>query len=690
MMNNDSETKQNKKIVKKRKIVFLGIILLAVVSIPLIFRTIYVSSQYIDPQDKYRPIAEDANIVEHELIVKFKKEYSPTYLKDKVQEREELQKTQTGRLQILAQNAEYTAKGLDEPEKRLVDLEEKLRKIGITSYTSLVKSEEEEFETKFILKLNEQIDENEVAKQLSQFTETEYIDPNLIFQVFLKPNDEHYSKQWGYQNIEAEDAWETTTGSNSVRVAVVDTGIDATHPDLPTVQGVSNDPHGHGTHVAGTIAARSNNSTGVSGVNWNISLLGYNALGANGSGSLGDISNKITTAVNNGAKVINLSLGYQRKDPGTGQVIHAPAACPYTAQSDIDNAFSKGVTVVVAAGNDNLSASDSPFANCDKTITVGSIDQNNSKSSFSNFGPDVDIAAPGGNVLSTRSKDCTQSTMCPPTKIVDQNYLYASGTSMAAPHVAGVAALLLSIDSSLSPTRVKECILEGASSGPSSLGGKKLNARGALVACFGDDISQAPDSSPSPEPDITQPPNSNESLSPIDPNGYYIVGASYHDRNDNGIKEDGEESVPNVSVLLTGALDKTTTTDSNGKYLIDSLSAGRFSITYTLGSELSPWRHNVLLSLREKNIKVNLPIPSYMLENYEPPETNPTESPEEDEDTTEGDSGTGLPDIVPSGSPTPTPIQLYNCREVTEERIENNKTIQFSYLECDPAGILEQ
>lgn len=285
-----------------------------------------------------------------------------------------------------------------------------------------------------------------VVEALSHNPNVEYAEPNGIATITLDPNDPYDNtscyntsggtcvKQWGWGKIQAYNAWGVTTGSTSVKVAVVDTGIDNAHPDLPAVvaqkdfvNGDNNaeDDNGHGTHVAGTIGARTNNSVGVAGMNWSVSLLAAKVLNASGSGSYTAISNGITWAADNGAKVINLSLGGSL--PST------------TLQQAVDYAWSKGVVVVAAAGNSGRSSKSYPAAYTN-AIAVAATDENDAKASFSNYGSNwVDVAAPGVRILST----------LPDTTVYlnsqygyYKNYDALNGTSMATPHVAGLAALV--------------------------------------------------------------------------------------------------------------------------------------------------------------------------------------------------------------------------------------------------------
>ena len=235
------------------------------------------------------------------------------------------------------------------------------------------------------------------------------------------PNDPYLSQQWGMATVQAPRAWAVTTGSSTVPIAILDTGINQNHPDLSSKIGSQanftdsvtlDDIYGHGTHVAGIAAAITNNGIGVAGLGYNSSIMNGKVLDDTGSGYYSWIANGITWATDNGAKVINMSLG------GT--------AADSTLASAVDYAWSKGVVVVAAAGNNGNSLPFYPAA-YDNCIAVGATDRKDAKASFSNYGSWVDVAAPGVDIYSTYNTG---------------GYISMSGTSMASPHVAGLAALV--------------------------------------------------------------------------------------------------------------------------------------------------------------------------------------------------------------------------------------------------------
>ena len=259
---------------------------------------------------------------------------------------------------------------------------------------------------------------------------TEFIEPNYIYQAFEAPNDPDYDKQWNLRSINVESAWDETKGSG-ITVAVIDTGISEV-PDLKATKFVkgydfvndridASDDAGHGTHVAGTIAQSTNNNYGVAGIAYEASLMPLKVLGASGGGTVADIAEAIRYAADNGADVINMSLG----GAGESQLM----------EDAINYAHQKGVVVIAAAGNSNQNSASYP-ARYPHVIGVAALDSVGVKAPYSNFGAGVDISAPGGS----EAGKILQETIDPESgQSIFEGY---QGTSMAAPHVAGVAALV--------------------------------------------------------------------------------------------------------------------------------------------------------------------------------------------------------------------------------------------------------
>ncbi|MCS1352535.1 S8 family peptidase [Mechercharimyces sp. CAU 1602] len=265
----------------------------------------------------------------------------------------------------------------------------------------------------------------EAIAEYSDMENVEYAEPIIEYKASWTPDDPMYeSDQYGPQNMSVPEVWDTTKGSSDTVVAVIDTGVQSDHPDLSgkVIEGYdfvdddndASDEQGHGTHVAGTIGAATNNGIGVAGVAPEVQIMPVRVLDANGSGTNESVANGITYAADNGAQVINLSLG----GPQSSQVI----------EDAVEYAVSKGVLVVAAAGNESTSSPSYP-AYYEGALSVAAVDANDTIADFSNYGDWVDVAAPGVDIISTE---------------LNGEYVKYSGTSMASPHVAGVAALLSS------------------------------------------------------------------------------------------------------------------------------------------------------------------------------------------------------------------------------------------------------
>lgn len=304
-------------------------------------------------------------------------------------------------------------------------------------------------ESTYLIAINDQTFSKSSAIQNSNI---EYIEDNLMFQAFAIPNDPGYPI-WNYDTIDLPYAWDEQKGNSNVIVAVVDTGVSLSHPDLkanlvpgydfvdddfdPSDTGyVENIWASHGTHVAGTISAVTDNSIGIAGVAWNVKIMPIRVLGPNGNGNSVNLIEGINWAVSHGANIINLSLGATGPKPG------GPGT--ETFMEAIDNAIAKGVTVVAAAGNNGIETVSFP-ANYPPVIAVSAIDHTGAKASYSNYGPEIDLCAPGGKGESIDSPT-TQMILSTTYDKLDKkdDYGFMSGTSMAAPHVSGVAALLYS------------------------------------------------------------------------------------------------------------------------------------------------------------------------------------------------------------------------------------------------------
>ena len=298
--------------------------------------------------------------------------------------------------------------------------------------------------------------------RIRQHPEVEAAEPLFTYSTSFAPNDPHYAKQWNMKLIKAERAWDRSRGKGVV-VAVLDTGIAyedtedfAQVPDLKGAKFAkgydfvndddgAHDDHGHGTHVAGTIAQRTHNGEGVTGVAFEATLMPVKVLDAFGSGTSSDIADAIRWAADNGAKVINMSLG--------------GGARSEVMERAVTYARGKGVTIVAAAGNAGRGVVEFPAA-YPGVIAVSAVGPTGKLAPYSSWGPQIAIAAPGGDKTRSADDGVLQNTIDPrdPKKSV---YAAYQGTSMATPHVAGVAALLISAGAS-SPEEVEKALFAGA------------------------------------------------------------------------------------------------------------------------------------------------------------------------------------------------------------------------------------
>ena len=290
--------------------------------------------------------------------------------------------------------------------------------------------------------------------------EINYIEPNYIYKALEIPNDPNYGEQWNFRSINLEQAWDESKGEGVI-VAVIDTGVSKV-PDFVDTEFVPGydfindqenapDDVGHGTHVAGTIAQSTNNNYGVAGIAYKAKIMPLKVLGKNG-GTVADIAEAIKFAADNDADVINMSLG----GGGDSAIL----------KSAIEYASSKGVVIVGAAGNENSNSSSYP-ARYPQVISVSAIDIAGKKAPYSNFGAGVDISAPGGSENGLVIQEILTGKNEP-------SLVGLQGTSMASPHVAGVAALIKATGVE-DPLEVREILLKSAR----TVGEDPLNHYGA-------------------------------------------------------------------------------------------------------------------------------------------------------------------------------------------------------------------
>lgn len=310
----------------------------------------------------------------------------------------------------------------------------------------------------------------ELIEEYNKREDVLWVEPNYIYYPTTIPQDKYYNQyQWNMVNINMEAGWDIIKGSEDVTVAVLDTGIIPDHPDLEAnllkgvdfVGGVKSYPvesytvtdydptdetpyqqgGSHGTHVAGIIGAVTNNNQGVAGINWDVKILPIRALTRKG-GSSWDIVEGIYYAIDQDVDIINMSFGSTHDS--------------YLQKEAVQKAVAEGITVVAATGNEGSSEVYYPAA-YPETIAVGATGKNNTKTAYSNYGPEVDIVAPGGDygesVLSTWGyyRD----------GVAVSDYNGMIGTSMATPHVSGIVALLMA-NGLQEPDEIRKCLISTA------------------------------------------------------------------------------------------------------------------------------------------------------------------------------------------------------------------------------------
>lgn len=432
-----------------------------------------------------------------EIIVKFNEDQ-----KDKVANFQEDNPNQTGIASIDELNKEYGATKIE----KIIDE----TNAENTTFQDIEETTQEDLgqkDLRTIVKIDVPLHTNiqEVAKEFDADPSVEYAEPNFKIETTRIPNDPYYSSSgswgqvyddlYGLKKLNSAAAWDITTGSESVVVAVIDTGFDYNHFDLAenvwtngdeipgnnidddqngyiddihgydfyNNDGDPIDDHGHGTHVSGTIAGVGNNNVGVAGVAWNAKIMGVKFLSGGGSGYISAAVNSTYYAVDNGAKVLSNSWG------GWG--------ASQSLQDAINYARTHGAVFVAAAGNSNADATNYQPAGLDNVLTVAATDYNDNRASFSNYGQKVEVAAPGVSTLSLRGAGTTMGS------VVGSYYTTASGTSMATPHVAGIAALLFAQNSNFTPEEVEQKIINGVDTitPDQYIGAGRVNSYGALT-----------------------------------------------------------------------------------------------------------------------------------------------------------------------------------------------------------------
>jgi len=344
-----------------------------------------------------------------------------------------------------------------------------------------------------------------------------FAEPNYLAYALMTPNDPYFSYQWHFDNqtyggIHMKDAWDIANGQG-VTVAVVDSGIrkgtDLTNtcfvPGWDFV-GNDNDPtddNGHGTHIAGTIAQSTNNNLGVAGIAYKSCLMAVRVLDANGSGTYANVAAGIRWAADKGAKVINLSLG--------------GSADSQTLKDAVAYAYQKGVAVVAACGNDNNPNCLYPAAYDNYVIAIGATQYDETKAPYSNYGPSLDLVAPGGNTSVDQNNDgygdgVLQQTFTISNGRINWGFYFFQGTSMAAPHVSGVAALLISAGKANTPDQIRTILQQTAED--KGVPGRDDVYGWGLVDAAAALRGSVPTPTSTPTPRVTVSPTSTPTLTP--------------------------------------------------------------------------------------------------------------------------------------------------------------------------------
>ena len=305
-----------------------------------------------------------------------------------------------------------------------------------------------------------------VMAALSRNRAIEFAEKDYTAQAIGTANDPLFGNQWHLNKIQAPSAWDTTTGTISSVIAVIDSGVNFAHPDLQgkllkgydfvNSDGDPTDDNGHGTAVSGTAAAAGNNFTGVSSIAWGCPVLPLKVLDATGSGSYSNIARAINYAADQGARVINLSLG--------------ASSSSSTLQSAVDYAWSKGAVLIAAAGNSGNNTPMYPAA-CRNMVAVSATNPSDIITAWSSFGSYVDLSAPGESIYTTTGND----------------YSSVSGTSFSSPITAGTAALMISAQPRLSNLQTVDLLLKntddlGAAGYDEFYGSGRVNASRAVSA----------------------------------------------------------------------------------------------------------------------------------------------------------------------------------------------------------------
>lgn len=510
-------------------------------------------SNFLNSEQKVFP--QGVNYVQDEIIIKYKNGQSP----EELEARSELKSRQ-----------------------KLLD---SLSKIGGVSQKKLYEDSGNGLGSYYILSLKPGVSVPDTYSALKDIPEIETPSPNYILKIQETPNDPYFPQMWNLKKDNLETAW-NTTHSNGVLVAVIDTGVDYNHEDLKgaVLKGknfIANnddpiDDQGHGTHVAGILGAVTNNGIGISGVSWGARVLAIKACDRDGNCNTSDVSRAIKYAVDRGAKVINISIA-------------GPGSCRGTYSDILNYAKSKGVFIVSAAGNGQngtgpgVNADNQIPVSCNNVLGIGSLTAQNSNSTFSNYGSRVRISAPGGQSPCNTSS-CILSTS------LDNKYSLRSGTSMAAPQVTGLAALLISYNPELDSERIISCIMRGADNlNTEKPVGPKMNAAASLRLC-------APPKKENPTPTKKS-------------NPFFISGTVFIDKNNNKKFDTGETPFEGAQIILSGQTSESIVSNSKGTYSFLDLEPGLYSVSLTINGKSVGEPIDTVLSNSISSVSLNLFVP---------------------------------------------------------------------------------
>jgi subtilisin family serine protease len=674
------------KFLTTRNLIFASIV--AVVFVFLLLAILFIINKTNKRNEireyKHLTIPPTAPYVPNQIIVKFRDGFIPIDLLD-----EEKKSHFFGPIGNVIDDIALTIKGEQTAEEKISMINSSFKAIGVESYSRIFINNSPLLKGFYVLHVREGISLTKLQSEIAKLDFLYSSEPNFISKISNIPNDPSYSSMGWIDKIGAPLAWDSTTGSDSLVVAVVDTGVDLAHPDLAqnivTGYDFANDDSdpsddvGHGTHVAGAIGAIGNNNLDVVGVNWKVKIMPIKVC-ATESCEEGAIARGIQYAADNGAKVINMSLG-------TSAPAIQQCATGTLYESVISYALSKNVTIVAAAGNDNRNAALGSPGSCPGVITVGATTSSDTRANFSNYGSAVTIAAPGVGILSTfwRGHDiaapgypvtCGDSTF----GSASDGMGYCSGTSMASPIVAGAAALLLSVNPSLTPDQVKNCLVQNGDpiTTDQLIGGVRLNIYKAIQACSSGVV---PNPTLSISPSLSPNPSGNPS------NSNRIEGDVYIDSNKNKQFDTGEQKYQGAAMTITGGSGGSTNTNSNGNFAFLNLASGTYNLTGKISGVLFG-TGKVTFPAGSTNEVANLSFP------LDPAwQTNPTPiiieptvitptptSPPDNGGSGGGDNGGGG---FVHGTPTPTPDQYYNCIP-DPSCTKSGKSIQLCPLKCTP------